>query len=583
ESSTGGLDTATISSPAIDLTGSMDDAELTFWVHGHGADIGTMIVTASALPGGTVDTLAVFSGQITSFQTQDFALVGANISQFMGGNMYVNLTYIRGASFRGDFAVDLMSVNSCVVPPSDDIGVTDVELDDECEFSSTESITVHITNFGLVSQSTYDVAYSVNGGTPVVENANLFVDSNSTVPYTFTSTVDMSSDGTYDLVAYTIMSNDVDTGNDTLYASVENLPNPPAPTTTDDTICGGDTAVVTGTGDDYIYWYDAATGGNLVGDGEELHVSPSATSSYYAEAAYMDYFFEDFEDYNDGDFIALFNPNGPWVTWPGGTPGALYDAPVSNAQASSGSNSLHLDNAASNTPDPVLLFDTTWDEGSFEFTMDMYVVTTGYFNLQGDVTPATVWAMEMTFDNAGGFDLGGGALAGPYPGPGVWFNISLQCVDLTEGTWELFIDGSSQGSVTLLNGTSVGGANFYAAAGNNYYIDNVMWSSPLGELACKSESRTEAIVNVEDCSNINEISSSNLGIYPNPNDGEFSIVYSEDIINVVITDLSGKVIYSNYNINSRNVNIDMNNYERGVYLTHIDTPNGKITKTVVIQ
>ena len=44
----------------------------------------------------------------------------------------------------------------------------------------------------------------------------------------------------------------------------------------------------------------------------------------------------------------------------------------------------------------------------------MYVATTGYFNLQGDVTPATVWAMEMTFDNAGGYDLGGGALTGSY-------------------------------------------------------------------------------------------------------------------------------------------------------------------------
>ena len=47
ESSTGGLDTATIVSPAIDLSTAMDDAELTFWVHGHGADIGTLIVTAS--------------------------------------------------------------------------------------------------------------------------------------------------------------------------------------------------------------------------------------------------------------------------------------------------------------------------------------------------------------------------------------------------------------------------------------------------------------------------------------------------------------------------------------------------------
>ena len=40
EASTGGLDTATIVSQAIDLSTAMDDAELIFWVHGHGADIG---------------------------------------------------------------------------------------------------------------------------------------------------------------------------------------------------------------------------------------------------------------------------------------------------------------------------------------------------------------------------------------------------------------------------------------------------------------------------------------------------------------------------------------------------------------
>ena len=117
--------------------------------------------------------------------------------------MHVALTYIRGASFRGDFALDLMSVNSCVVQPNDDLGISDVNLVNSCDFTATESITIDITNSGIVSQSTYDVAYAVNGGTPVVESANVFVDTNSTVSYTFTSTVDMSANGVYNLVAYT--------------------------------------------------------------------------------------------------------------------------------------------------------------------------------------------------------------------------------------------------------------------------------------------------------------------------------------------------------------------------------------------
>ena len=62
----------------------------------------------------------------------------------------------------------------------------------------------------------------------------------------------------YTICCLYFLASDVDNANDTLSASVENLPDPSAPTTVDDTICNGDTAVVTATGVDYIYWYDAA-------------------------------------------------------------------------------------------------------------------------------------------------------------------------------------------------------------------------------------------------------------------------------------------------------------------------------------
>jgi hypothetical protein len=54
--------------------------------------------------------------------------------------------------------------------------------------------------------------------------------------------------------------------------------------------------------DDYSYWYDAATGGNLVGEGDELDVMPTATTSYYAEAVAFEGHEEDFDSYNVGDY-----------------------------------------------------------------------------------------------------------------------------------------------------------------------------------------------------------------------------------------------------------------------------------------
>ena len=47
---------------------------------------------------------------------------------------------------------------------------------------------------------------------------------------------------------------------------------------------------------------------------------PTATTSYYAEAAATAGHFEDFDSYNVGDYIVASDPSN-WAVWPGGTPG----------------------------------------------------------------------------------------------------------------------------------------------------------------------------------------------------------------------------------------------------------------------
>ena len=99
-----------------------------------------------------------------------------------------------------------------------------------------------------------------------------------------------------------------------------------------DTICNGDTAMVSADAD-YAYWYDAATGGNLVGEGDELDVSPSMTTSYYAESAVVKGHSEDFESFTSGGFIVASDPNN-WALWPGGT--SAIDMPITDAQGNGG-------------------------------------------------------------------------------------------------------------------------------------------------------------------------------------------------------------------------------------------------------
>ena len=101
--------------------------------------------------------------------------------------------------------------------------------------------------------------------------------------------------------------------------------------------------------------------------------------------------------------------------------------------------------------------------------------------------------------------------------------------------------------------------------------------------ACTSSTRSEAVVTVEDCSNINELSKENVTIYPNPNKGEFSVTNSSDIINLNITDVQGKVVHSMNDINLNNVEIDITDLEKGMYLINVETVNGTVTETVVVK
>ena len=93
----------------------------------------------------------------------------------------------------------------------------------------------------------------------------------------------------------------------------------------------------------------------------------------------------------------------------------------------------------------------------------------------------------------------------------------------------------------------------------------------------------KAVVTVEDCSNINELSNGNLDIYPNPNNGLFTISNSEDIVEVTITDVNGKIVQSINEINLNKIDVDLTNLERGMYMVNIETSNGTVIESVIVQ
>jgi hypothetical protein len=88
--------------------------------------------------------------------------------------------------------------------------------------SASETVSVVVKNFGVNAQSNFDLEYTLDGGTPVVETFTGTLNSEEETTYDFTQTVDLSALGSYTFTAKTSLGSDQDTSNDEVTSIVEN-------------------------------------------------------------------------------------------------------------------------------------------------------------------------------------------------------------------------------------------------------------------------------------------------------------------------------------------------------------------------
>lgn len=76
----------------------------------------------------------------------------------------------------------------------------------------------------------------------------------------------------------------------------------------------------------------------------------------------------------------------------------------------------------------------------------------------------------------------------------------------------------------------------------------------------------------------------NFSIHPNPSNGLFEVI-NMALVNydISITDVTGKVIYSENGIHQKNKQFEINNINTGVYFVIIDSENLRVTKKIVIK
>ena len=516
-------DSAIIYSSNIDLS-TVSSAELRFFSHMYGASIGTLNVDISDDNGATWTNIFTKSGDQGNQWNEELV----DLAAYTGVVSFRMIGWVSdngaGVQYWGDIAMDNFQIREPSLNDLAAIGLTSSAVTG-CDLTAAETVSIEITNKAINSQSNFPVSYGINGGALVSETVAGPLNAGDTLIYTFTQTVDMSADGVYSIAAAVNLATDQDSTNNATGAVIENEATPADATAMGDTICNGDTAMVSATAaSGSISWYDSSTGGTMVGSGNSIMVAPSTTTSYYAEVTSGSSYMENFDSYNNGDLIAQVSND--WQTWSSPTGGGADDAEVSNAQSVSAPNSLHISNA--NGDDIVFPFNGLYSSGTFKLEFDMLFVTDAYFNLQGDTIIGSTWAFDVFVDATNGLTVNG--LAAPATA-NTWMHIEF-IGNLNSGDWEVVIDGTSAG--TFNAPSPVASANFYGNTGNDYYLDNVSYSSPA--TPCASSSRAEAVT-VEDCSNILEVASANLDIYPNPNNGQFVIGNSDLISNVTITDV----------------------------------------------
>lgn len=184
---------------------------------------------------------------------------------------------------------------------------------------------------------------------------------------------------------------------------------------------------------------------------------------------------ENFDALNVGDYMGTVSPTY-WTTW-SGTTGGAEDVQVTDAQANSGSNSIHFSSTGANGgPQDVLVdFGQQYTDGIFTYESAMYVAVGGnaYFNIQGTQTPGGSYALNLNAD--GGTIIVDDGLnvnmaVGSYT-EATWFTVTIEA-NLSLNIWKFSVDGVE--TATWTNGVNqIASVDLYPILGSDFYVDDV--------------------------------------------------------------------------------------------------------------
>ena len=263
------------------IDGSLTNSEnITVSVFNYGENAASNFDISYQVDSQTVVT-ETYTGSLASNETGEFTFsTTADLSSI--GSVYEICAY---SSLSGD--EDSSNDSFCAEVQSldlNDIGVSNIVSPISASIlSSTETITVEITNYGGADQSNFDVSYEFNGAT-VTETVSGPISANSTLEYTFNQTIDLSFSGDYEITSSTLLENDSDNSNNSFTVTVSvNCPEEYSlPIIWKDDFECYDPYAISDIGDWLIYDYDGGTtwGANDVDFDNEGYVGAGIIFNY---------------------------------------------------------------------------------------------------------------------------------------------------------------------------------------------------------------------------------------------------------------------------------------------------------------
>ncbi len=195
-------------------------------------NIGMGYTTCSATEMISVNYTGRYSADPLGVMTVDETLIaestGNNPSNRLADYVQLSVDPVDGKTFwhiaeyfTSLGRTDVVGVFQIASDFADDVGVTNITNPITGELSEEEQITITIYNYGTNTQIDIPVCYTVDQGSSVNEIFEGPLASGESAQYTFSATANLGDVGnTYEITAYTNMSNDEFRENDTITSSV---------------------------------------------------------------------------------------------------------------------------------------------------------------------------------------------------------------------------------------------------------------------------------------------------------------------------------------------------------------------------